>query len=340
MDIQTLIFDFDYTLADSSRAVIDCIDFALRGLGLDPVSDEAACRTIGLPVSETLLALVGERHRDQCDAFSRLFMQRADQVMTLKTRLFDYTPQTIRRLREAGLTLGIVSTKRRYRIEEILARDDMLAPFDLIVGGEDVTRHKPDPQSLLLALDRLGVDPARTLYIGDSVIDAQAAQNAGLVFVAVLSGTTPRDAFATYPTYVILQDLSELPTLLDGRRDNAQNSKTLSRGRFGQFAQRYVTSRSHAQGNDLNRLLDIAQPQPHWHVLDVATGGGHTALKFAPYVASVVASDLTPAMLDAAKAFITAQGAGNVQFKLADAEALPFDAATFDLVTCRIAPHH
>jgi ubiquinone/menaquinone biosynthesis C-methylase UbiE len=116
--------------------------------------------------------------------------------------------------------------------------------------------------------------------------------------------------------------------------------KSLSRERFARYAQGYVTSRDHAQGSDLDRLLEIAQPQPGWVVLDVATGGGHTALQFAPHVARVVASDLTPEMLAAAQAHVTAQGATNVTFRLADAEALPFEEATFDLVTCRIAPHH
>ena len=116
--------------------------------------------------------------------------------------------------------------------------------------------------------------------------------------------------------------------------------KSLSRERYGQRAQRYVTSQVHATGADLERLVEIASPQPHWSVLDVATGGGHTALKFAPHVARVVATDLTPKMLEAAEAFIAAQGIQNVTYEIADAEDLPFEDSTFDLVTCRIAPHH
>jgi len=115
---------------------------------------------------------------------------------------------------------------------------------------------------------------------------------------------------------------------------------TLSQQRFGVHAQNYVTSQTHAKGADLERLLELAQPQPHWIVLDVATGGGHTALKFAPHVARVVASDVTPQMLEAAKAYITGKGVRNVEFREANAENLPFDENTFDLVTCRIAPHH
>jgi len=117
------------------------------------------------------------------------------------------------------------------------------------------------------------------------------------------------------------------------------DSKKLSKERFGQFAERYVQSQHHAKGYDLDRLVEIAQPQKTWQALDIATGGGHTALKFAPYVAHVTVTDITPRMLEQAEAFITQQ-VDNVSFKIADAEDLPFEDANFDLVTCRIAPHH
>jgi ubiquinone/menaquinone biosynthesis C-methylase UbiE len=130
------------------------------------------------------------------------------------------------------------------------------------------------------------------------------------------------------------------------QEDSAQSAlsreqpETLAQQRFGQHAQAYVTSAPHAQGKDLDRLLALAQPQKDWGMLDVATGGGHTALKFAPHVAHVTATDITPAMLDAAEEHLSDKGVTNVAFKQAAAEDLPFDDASFDLVTCRIAPHH
>lgn len=120
-----------------------------------------------------------------------------------------------------------------------------------------------------------------------------------------------------------------------------KDSKALSEERYTQYAEGYVTSQTHAKGSDLDRLIAIAQPQADWVALDVATGGGHTALKFSAHVKQVTASDLTARMLEKAKAFITEEkGVTNVDFKQADAENLPFDDAQFDLVTCRIAPHH
>jgi ubiquinone/menaquinone biosynthesis C-methylase UbiE len=75
-------------------------------------------------------------------------------------------------------------------------------------------------------------------------------------------------------------------------------------------------------------------------VLDIATGGGHTGLTVSPHVAHIVVSDLTPRMLEQARAFLLSQNVTNAEFVQADAENLPFASASFDRVTCRIAPHH
>lgn len=109
---------------------------------------------------------------------------------------------------------------------------------------------------------------------------------------------------------------------------------------YGAVGDAYVRSRGHAGGADLARLVEVLAPRPDERLLDVATGGGHVARVFAPHVVEVVASDLTPEMLAQAEAFLAGLGLANVTFALADAEALPFPEASFDLVTCRIAPHH
>ncbi len=109
---------------------------------------------------------------------------------------------------------------------------------------------------------------------------------------------------------------------------------------FAPNAEAYVTSSVHANKPDLQRMIQLANLQGDERVLDIATGGGHVALAFAPHAREVVASDLTPAMLVAAERFIRAQGVANVRFEIADAEALPYPDASFDVVTCRVAPHH
>lgn len=109
---------------------------------------------------------------------------------------------------------------------------------------------------------------------------------------------------------------------------------------FGENAEKYVHSRVHAQGGSLKRLVELVRPLPHWQVVDIAAGAGHTGLMFAPHVAHVVLSDLTPQMLEKAAALAKEKKLTNVSVEPADAEALPFSDEQFHLATCRIAPHH
>ena len=217
-NLTTIIFDFDYTLADSSRGVFSCINYGLSNLGRPRTSYEAACQTIGLSLQETFAALTGEPPEDGRE-FARLFVERAEEVMADHTILFDKIPETIQKLKSLDYRLGIVSTKFRYRIETILRREDLLAPFETIIGGEDVVKHKPDPESLLLALSTLEVSTKESLYIGDSVVDAQTAQSVGVPFIGVLSGVTTLEEFNGYRKVGILNSISYLPGwLLDERR--------------------------------------------------------------------------------------------------------------------------
>ena len=109
---------------------------------------------------------------------------------------------------------------------------------------------------------------------------------------------------------------------------------------FSRTAESYVASFSHRAGDDLLRLIELGEWDASLHALDIATGGGHTALAVAPHVGQVTVTDLTPRMLEKAREFILQQGIPNAVFRIADAEQLPFEDATFERVTCRIAAHH
>ena len=118
----------------------------------------------------------------------------------------------------------------------------------------------------------------------------------------------------------------------------AQNR--LVQTQFGATAAAYVASGGHAAGEDLERLVAWGRALRPCRALDIATGGGHTALAFAPVAGRVTACDLTEPMLAAARAFARGRGGLNVDFVAGDVVALPFLDGAFDVVTCRIAPHH
>ena len=118
------------------------------------------------------------------------------------------------------------------------------------------------------------------------------------------------------------------------------NNRQKVKNQFGQSAEHYVNSEIHRYGKDLNKLVEMAHATGRESVLDVATGSGHTANAISPLVHKVTAVDLTPEMLSSAEKFIKENGYSNVEFVEGDAEKMPFHDESFDIVTCRIAPHH
>ncbi len=206
-----VVFDFDYTLADSSPAVIACTAHAFERMSLAPVNEDAVRATIGLSLPETLVRLAGEEHRSRAQEFRRHFRELSDKIMVDRTTLLPFVLDTVRALRRHGLRLGIVSTKFRCRIEDVLERDGLAGQFEPIIGGDDVTELKPSPEGLLAAADRMRQCREAVLYVGDSVTDAETAYRAEIPFAAVLSGTTPAVAFDPYEPVGIFESIADLP---------------------------------------------------------------------------------------------------------------------------------
>jgi phosphoglycolate phosphatase len=213
VNLRAVVFDFDFTLVDSSRGFIDCHDFACRELSLEPVGAEASMAMMGTPLHEAFRLLFPDEHHTLADDYVRLWQLRADEVMTDLTEVYPDAPRTIANLRKDGRTLGIVSQKLRRRIEAVLEREGLAGCFEAVIGGDDMRAFKPDPEGLLMACERLGARPPEAIYVGDTVIDGQAAANAGVPFVAVLSGVTPAAAFEPIPRLATLGDISALPDL-------------------------------------------------------------------------------------------------------------------------------
>lgn len=117
------------------------------------------------------------------------------------------------------------------------------------------------------------------------------------------------------------------------------DSRSLSQRRFSELTENYVQSQLHSGDYTLERLIALLQPLTGKRALDVATGGGHVALKLAQSGAHVLASDLTPAMLVAARTNLHRQGV-EISYAQLEASHLPFRAASFDVITVRHAPHH
>lgn len=214
MKFPVVVFDFDLTLADSTSAVVECSNHALAAMGFPPAGPETVRRTIGLTLPNAFREMTGAMDPALGADFARRFVERADEVMVTDTRIYPDVAETLAILRNSGARLGIVSTKYRYRIEAILARHGLARAVDTIIGGEDVSAHKPDPEGLVLLMRQLGTEPGKTVYIGDHVIDAELAQRAGSAFVAVRTGATAAEAWVAWAPLAIIDGIRDLVAVL------------------------------------------------------------------------------------------------------------------------------
>ena len=206
----TYLFDFDYTLADSSKGIVICFRNVLERHRHTGISDEQIKRTIGKTLVDSFSILTGIGDEAILEEYRKEYVKEADRFMTANTRLFPETVSVLQALKEKGANIGIISTKYRYRIME-LAKDTVPEGIiDLIVGGEDVKTAKPSPEGVFLALENLGTDKDTTLYIGDSIVDAETTQAAGMDFAGVLHGATTAEELEAYPHVAIMKDLTEL----------------------------------------------------------------------------------------------------------------------------------
>lgn len=212
--MQAVLFDFDYTLADATRGIVDCFRHAQESIGCPPSPEAAILPTVGYSLEAMYAMLTGDDDPGRAKAVREAFLAMAADYMTPHTRILPDTAEVLTVLREKGMRLGVVTSKRHARIEEFFRREGLYDRLTLIVGADDVTREKPDPQGLLLALEQLGVTPENALYVGDSTVDGETARRAGCPFAAVTTGSTPGEAFVPYRPVAVMTRLGELPGFL------------------------------------------------------------------------------------------------------------------------------
>lgn len=210
MNYTTYLFDFDYTLADSSRGIVTCFRNVLTRHGYTEVTDDVIKHTIGKTLEESFSILTGVTDAGQLAGFKAEYRKEADTHMTVNTVLFLETKSVLTALKDGGAQLGIISTKYRFRIKELLDQHFPEGFINIIVGGEDVKEAKPSPEGLLFAIKQLQSAKTETLYIGDSTIDAEAAQAAGIDFAGVTHGVTTAKELSKYPHLKIMGSLEEL----------------------------------------------------------------------------------------------------------------------------------
>ena len=206
MDYEAYLFDFDYTLANSEKGIVMCFKHVFERNGFKGIEDDAIKKTIGLTLEEAFILLTGIKDPENISGYRKHYVEKSNEVMVANTKLFPETLPMLRKLKEKGAKTGIISTKYRYRIESTISLYGLDELIDLIIGGEDVETAKPSPEGVRKALERLKCCREKALYIGDSLVDARTAENAGVYFAAVTTGTTTAADFEASPHVKIMEN--------------------------------------------------------------------------------------------------------------------------------------
>ena len=202
------IFDFDYTLADATEPVVQSFLYALEKMNLQKSSRQDIINTIGIPIGESYTILTGDDSEEGIALFKKYQKEKSDEITVPNTVFIGDAKEVLQTLKNRGKKIGIVSSRWGQRINDIFENLNSRELIDFIIGTEHVENYKPNPEGLFKMIDIMEVK--NPLYIGDSYIDAEAAQNAKIDFVGVTTGTTPREKLESYPHVAVLDNLKDL----------------------------------------------------------------------------------------------------------------------------------
>jgi HAD superfamily hydrolase (TIGR01509 family) len=199
-----VLFDVDGTLLDTNYLHTIAWSRALREAG-EWAPMNAIHRLVGMGGDQLLPTLLGHDSREADAAHRRHFRALADEVVA-----FPGASELLERTRELGLVAVLATSSPKDQLVEMLESTGLLDTYDAWTTADDVDTSKPDPGVFLQAMKTAGLDPGRTVALGDSVWDVQAAQAAGIACIAVESGGFSRHELSEAGALTVYRDVAEL----------------------------------------------------------------------------------------------------------------------------------
>jgi len=207
-----IVFDLDGTLIDTIPLIVASHRHALRVVLGREETDEVLKAGIGKPLMEQMRVFDADRAQELFDTYRA--WNHANTAALLGR--FDGVDEMLVALAAAGLGLGIATSKSRDAVNLALAIRPLAVAFGATVTVDDTERHKPHPDPVLLAIERLGSRPERAVYVGDAPYDLAAAHAAGCDAVAVTWGVATRETLAASAPHAIADTPAELLAILLG----------------------------------------------------------------------------------------------------------------------------
>jgi phosphatidylglycerol:prolipoprotein diacylglycerol transferase len=209
----TILFDFDGTLADTEPMIIESYRQVLKHYRPDLVlSAEDELKIMGPTLHQTLSKYVKE---DEVEAAVKMYRELNLKLHETMIQPLPGAIELLTTLRDQGYSMAVVSSKKSELVQYGLKLTKMEGFFDVIIGHDEVTRHKPYPDGILIACEALGIDHDNVIYVGDTVVDVLAADAAGVYALIVAHHNGRMEEISAAKPNAVITHLSELTTLLE-----------------------------------------------------------------------------------------------------------------------------
>jgi phosphoglycolate phosphatase len=207
-----ILFDLDGTLIDSTEAILESFEKAYESFGKKSPDFEAIKSLIGLPLEVMFAKLGVEESRSM--GYVKVYKEHYKTIHTEKTLLLPRVKEALELEEEHG-RLGVVTTKTSEYSRILLEHFDIMKHFNILIGREDVTNPKPDPEPIERAMNALGYHYGKVTYmIGDTATDMIAAQKADIGSIGVLCGYGSKEELDEYADFLV-QDVYDAVSLIE-----------------------------------------------------------------------------------------------------------------------------
>lgn len=216
--IQLVIFDFDGTLGDTRGTIVATMQQTISELHLPEKSDEECAATIGLTLRNCFRKLFPKLRDEEIEQCAEVYRRIFEVNKTLyKPVLFPHVKETLMWLQENSIKITVASSRSTLSLHDLLGGLGIANYFDYVLGSDDVTRSKPDPEPVLNTLRKMSVDAARTLVVGDMAVDIMMGASAGCNTCGVTFGNGTEEELRQSGAGFIINDMAELVEI-DGLR--------------------------------------------------------------------------------------------------------------------------
>lgn len=218
MRYKLAIFDMDGTILNTLEDLTDSTNYALRANGMPERTIEEVRGFVGNGIRKLIERAVGEgSDNETTDMVFDCFKEYYRTHCAIKTRPYDGIIDTINALKNKGVMTAVVSNKADFAVQS-LCEDYFEGLFDYAVGDKEGQRRKPYPDAVYEVLDRLKVDKADAVYIGDSEVDYMTAKNSGLDVIMVGWGFRDEEFLIAKGAPFVIYDTEDILKLILGER--------------------------------------------------------------------------------------------------------------------------